>query len=90
MRTSVKRHHSSIGTSSIQKFAQNCRLQGGVGNKPVQHGNTHTLKRGPLPRPHHDPDLGTALLEFDAAPPMTLDQAKDSNKNAGGGTFRSR
>ena len=83
MRTSVNRHHSNIGASSIQDFDQNSRLQGIVGAKPVQDGNANTSESRPLPRPNHYPDLTTALLKFDAAPPMTLDPSKDSSKNAG-------
>ena len=83
MRTSMKRHYSSIGPSSIQNFAQNCSLQCWVGTKPVQYGNANTSERGPLPCPYHDPDLRTAFFELDALSPMTPHPTKCASKNAG-------
>ena len=83
MRTSMQRHNRCIRTSSIQKFCQNCGLQGSIGAEVAQHRNKDTAKCGPLPRPHHHPNPWAALLKFMLHCPCAFTQPNTQEKMRG-------
>ena len=82
MRTSMQRINRYVWTSSIQIFDQNRSLQGSIGAEAAQHGNTNTTKCGPLPFPHHHPNLSAALLKFNVALSMRFHQPEHTRKDA--------
>ena len=65
----MQRHNRCIWTSRIRNLTQNGSLQDRFGVESPQHRNTNTAKYGPLPRPHHHPNLWAALYKVDASSP---------------------